>query len=79
MDHSGGIWLNRPKNQKNLGMTAVWLPPAYKAADGSEGVGYAVYDLFDLGEFDQKGSVRTKYGTKLEFNPPERPEHPPLS
>lgn len=30
-------------------------------------VGYGVYDLFDLGEFDQKGSVRTKYGTKDEY------------
>src|SRR5437764_579526 len=49
------------------GITHVWLPPAYKSADGPEGVGYAVYDLFDLGEFDQKGSVRTKYGTKEEL------------
>jgi len=30
-------------------------------------VGYGVYDLYDLGEFDQKGSVRTKYGTKEEY------------
>ena len=29
--------------------------------------GYAVYDTYDLGEFDQKGSVRTKYGTKDEY------------
>jgi alpha-amylase len=26
-----------------------------------------VYDIFDLGEFDQKGSVRTKFGTKQEY------------
>jgi alpha-amylase len=26
-----------------------------------------VYDLYDLGEFDQKGSVRTKYGTRDEY------------
>ena len=50
-----------------LGITHVWLPPAYKSADGEKGVGYGVYDLFDLGEFNQKGSVRTKYGTKEEF------------
>jgi alpha-amylase len=30
-------------------------------------VGYGIYDLFDLGEFDQKGSIRTKYGTKDEY------------
>src|SRR5690606_11071628 len=29
--------------------------------------GYGVYDLFDLGEFDQIGTVRTKYGTKDEY------------
>ena len=26
-----------------------------------------IYDLYDLGEFDQKGTVRTKYGTKEEL------------
>ena len=30
-------------------------------------VGYSVYDLYDLGEFDQKGTVPTKYGTKDEY------------
>jgi alpha-amylase len=30
-------------------------------------VGYDVYDLFDLGEFDQKGGQATKYGTKEEL------------
>lgn len=47
-----------------MGVTAVWLPPAYKGAQGNQDVGYGVYDLYDLGEFDQKGSVATKYGTK---------------
>ena len=50
-----------------LGITSLWLPPAYKSSDGINGVGYAVYDLYDLGEFDQKGSVPTKYGTKDEY------------
>ena len=50
-----------------MGITAVWLPPAYKAAEGGESVGYSVYDTWDLGEFDQCGSVRTKYGTKKEY------------
>ena len=29
--------------------------------------GYGVYDLYDLGEFDQKGTVPTKYGTRDEY------------
>ena len=52
---------------KSIGITDVWLPPAYKGAGGIDDTGYGVYDLYDLGEFDQKGTVRTKYGTKDEY------------
>ena len=51
----------------NMGITRLWLPPAYKGSGGKEDVGYAVYDLYDLGEFNQKGSIPTKYGTKEEY------------
>ena len=50
-----------------LGFTDVWLPPAYKGFNGAEDVGYGVYDTYDLGEFNQKGTVATKYGTKDEY------------
>jgi alpha-amylase len=49
------------------GFTGVWLPPAYKGTGGGYDVGYGVYDMYDLGEFEQKGSVRTKYGTRKEY------------
>lgn len=52
---------------RRQGFTALWLPPAYKGTGGKGDVGYGVYDLFDLGEFDQKNTVRTKYGTKAEY------------
>ena len=55
------------KHLENIGITHVWLPPAYKGAGGKDDVGYGVYDLYDLGEFDQKGSIPTKYGTKDEY------------
>lgn len=48
------------------GFSALWLPPAYKGLSQQD-VGYGVYDIFDLGEFDQKGGIRTKYGTKEEY------------
>lgn len=51
---------------KKLGFTAIWLPPVCKAT-GTNDVGYGIYDLYDLGEFRQKGDVRTKYGTKEEL------------
>ena len=49
------------------GITFAWLPPAYKGATGIQDVGYGVYDTYDLGEFDQKGTIPTKYGTKEEY------------
>ena len=52
---------------RHMGFTAVWLPPAYKGSAGINDVGYGVYDTYDLGEFDQKGTVRTKYGTRAEY------------
>lgn len=66
----GTLWNQLAQSVEELasiGVTSVWLPPAYKGSDGGSEVGYSVYDLFDLGEFDQKGSVRTKYGTQDEY------------
>ncbi len=63
----GGLWDEIGSLASELskaGFTSVWLPPAYKGMGGGREVGYAVYDLYDLGEFDQKGSRRTKYGTR---------------
>ena len=59
-----GRWWKYTRRQarrlRRMGFTALWLPPAYKGAAGVKDVGYGVYDLYDLGEFDQKGTVRTK-------------------
>lgn len=66
----GSLWTElagRAGELAQSGFTAVWIPPCSKAAAGPSDVGYAQYDLFDLGEFNQKGSVRTKYGTKAEL------------
>ena len=52
---------------KELGIDHVWFPPAYKGNGGGYSVGYDAYDLFDLGEFDQKGTVPTKYGSKDQY------------
>src|SRR5690349_20788739 len=49
------------------GISAVWIPPPYKGHVGQNDVGYGVYDRYDLGEFDQKGSVATRYGTLAEL------------
>lgn len=51
---------------KEKGFNSIWLPPMFKATN-TDDVGYGVYDIYDLGEFDQKGDVRTKYGTLEEL------------
>lgn len=52
---------------KDLGISSIWLPPAYKGANGGYSVGYDPYDLYDLGEFDQKATIPTKYGNKQDY------------
>lgn len=49
-----------------LGIHAVWVPPVCKSTS-PEDTGYSIYDVYDLGEFEQKGAKRTKYGTKEEL------------
>jgi alpha-amylase len=66
----GTLWQELTQKAQELaqaGFTAVWIPPSYKGQGGGYDVGYGTYDLFDLGEFNQKQSIRTKYGTKAEL------------
>jgi alpha-amylase len=70
MKDEGSLWKALKEDAphlKNLGIRAVWIPPCFKAT-GTNDVGYGVYDVYDLGEFNQKNSVRTKYGTKQELH-----------
>jgi alpha-amylase len=50
----------------SAGFTALWLPPANKAAEWNS-MGYDPYDYYDLGEVDQKGAVPTWFGTKSDL------------
>lgn len=70
MDCKQNLWNDIAENAEkiaNLGITAIWLPPAYKGINGKDEVGYGAYDVYDLGEFDQKGTIKTKYGSKEEY------------
>ena len=69
LPHDGQHWTRLADDAEhlaNLGISHVWMPPAFKATNEKD-VGYGVYDLFDLGEFNQKGTVRTKYGFKEDY------------
>lgn len=68
--NTGTLWdevQSRAATLARAGFTALWLPPAYKGFKGIDDVGYGVYDLFDLGEFHQRDTVRTKYGTRDQY------------
>ena len=48
------------------GYTSLWLPPPAKAGSVFS-VGYDLFDPFDLGDKNQRGTIRTKYGMKAEL------------
>ena len=56
------------KTFSDAGFSALWLPPACKAANmGGMSMGYDPYDFYDLGNIDQKGSVKTWFGSQQEL------------
>jgi galactose oxidase len=63
-------WWDHLASQANdlrqVGFTAVWLPPSLKAAAGasSSADGYGLFDDYDIGSKQQKGSVPTRYGSR---------------
>ena len=68
---AGGAWWNTVKSKidawSNVGINAIWLPPATKAQNGAFSMGYDPYDYFDFGEFNQNGSIETRFGSKTEL------------
>lgn len=64
-----GEWWNYeiPKlGKKGAGFASIWLPHFSKAANPDSN-GYDSYDYFDLGDLDQKGSIKTIYGNGNEL------------
>lgn len=52
---------------KEIGVDNIWIPPGCKGMEPS-GTGYDIYDLYDVGEFDQKGSRATRWGPKEDLH-----------
>jgi alpha-amylase len=66
-DHIDAWWDHLAKQASQLqkaGFTAIWLPPLTKGGSGKDSVGYDVFDDYDLGSKNQKGTVPTHYGTR---------------
>jgi alpha-amylase len=52
--------------KQGVGFDSIWLPPISKGADVGT-MGYDPYDYFDLGDYDQKGAVKTSFGNRAEL------------
>lgn len=52
---------------KECGVTALWTPVPSKGNWGIMDNGYGVFDHYDLGNYNQKGSVETRFGSRDEL------------
>jgi alpha-amylase len=68
---AGGTWWNTVKGKVtawgNAGIGAIWLPPASKAQNGPYSMGYDPTDYFDFGNYNQNGTIETRFGSKTEL------------
>jgi alpha-amylase len=49
---------------RELGFDGLWIPFPGKGASGGYSMGYDPFDHYDLGDKEQRETVRTKFGTK---------------
>ncbi len=68
---AGGIWWDSLQTKvtawSNAGIEAIWLPPVAKAQNGPYSMGYDPTDYFDLGQYNQNGTLETRFGSKAEL------------
>ncbi len=68
---AGGTWYNvinsKIEEWDEAGISAIWLPPVSKAMNGGFSMGYDPTDYFDFGDYNQNGSVETRFGSRTEL------------
>ncbi|NCC51247.1 MAG: hypothetical protein EOM20_08535 [Spartobacteria bacterium] len=68
---STNFWYKNLADQAQTGaldrFTMIWMPPPQKSSSGRQSVGYDPFDYYDLGAYNEKGSVETRYGSKAEL------------
>jgi len=50
--------------QGGYGIDRIWFPPPQKSDSGVYSMGYDPYDYFDLGRYNQQGTIATHFGTQ---------------
>ena len=77
-NRNGTWWDNlagKSQDIKEAGFTGIWTPPPSKALTGIEDVGYSVSSHFDLGNYNQRGTIETRYGSRAELENMVRAMH----
>lgn len=66
-----GSWWDNLKTKapelKAAGITGIWTPVPSKGNWGIIDNGYGVYDHYDLGNYNQKGTIETRFGSRSEL------------
>ena len=66
-----GTWWNHlseiASELRVAGISSLWTPIPAKGNWGIYDSGYGIYDHYDLGNYEQKGTVETRYGSRTEL------------
>ena len=70
--NKNGSWWDtlriKASSLSSAGFTGLWIPPPSKGNWGIEDMGYGLFDHYDLGNYNQKGSTETRFGSRSELN-----------
>ena len=71
VNNTTNFWYKNLAAQAQTGaldrFTMIWMPPPKKGNSGIQSVGYDPFDYYDLGTYNEKGSVKTRYGGETEL------------
>ncbi|MEM9859191.1 MAG: alpha-amylase family glycosyl hydrolase, partial [Bacteroidota bacterium] len=69
--NKNGTWWDNLKTKsdamKAAGFTGLWVPAPSKGNFGIIDMGYGVFDHYDLGNYNQKGTIETRFGSRAEL------------
>lgn len=70
VNKNGTWWDNlnaKSAAMSNAGFTGIWVPSASKGNFGIWDMGYGIFDHYDLGNYNQKGTTETRFGSRSEL------------
>jgi len=70
VNKNGTWWDNlssKSSAMKDAGFTGLWVPAPSKGNFGIIDMGYGAFDHYDLGNYNQKGTTETRFGSRAEL------------